>query len=75
MKGRKFFRCPDCDKASVYMKLGSNNDDGWCCRTRGCDFWAYSGGSDSVDVFNRTRLRCSNAGHPEDWRLREVDWD
>ena len=72
MKGRTFFRCPDCGKNSVYMKLGV--DDGYCCRTSGCWFWAYASGSDTVDVANRARLRGVNARHPQAAQLREVDF-
>ena len=63
MKGRTFFRCPDCGKNSVYVKPGVLTDslDGYCCRTSGCWFWAYASGSDTVDVENRARLRGVNA--------------
>ena len=64
--------CPDCGKNSVYMKLGV--DDGYCCRTSGCWFWAYASGSDTVDVANRARLRGVNACHPQRFELREVDF-
>lgn len=55
---RRYLVCPECGKRSAYLRLGA--DDAWLCRTRECEWYAYSGGHDRADVEAREALKAAN---------------
>lgn len=59
MNRSRYHRCPECGKRNAYMKI-DGTDDLWVCRTSGCDWYAYAGGEDTVDVQQRQRLADAN---------------
>ena len=53
-----YFKCPDCGKRGVTLRIRRNGEDHMGCRY--CKWFAYTYGGAKVDVDNIARLDAAN---------------
>lgn len=63
-QGRRFFRCPDCQKKGVYWAARPYGEDNYSCRY--CSWYAFTRSNADVDVRQLQRFQDANPDRAEE---------